>query len=113
MILREAVSQIEHLHDEQVIYAAKRGGKWTEISPCILYPKPRYRTEVNLLPLHLPHSGDGSSTDGDYEYMLEVSLAQEVVEAYRYFKDKEHLSDDEKLQAIIYYAENDAYLEDE
>lgn len=43
-------------------------------------------------------------------YLLEVWLAREVIAVWSNWRDGREPTSEEKLAAIVYYAENDAYL---
>ena len=50
------------------------------------------------------------STFGGLRYLLEVAVAREAVDVWRAWRPGETPSLGDKLAAIIYYAENDAWL---
>lgn len=57
-----------------------------------------------------PESGGVPNEAAGMEYLLEVFLAQEVAEVWRRWRPGREPTEDELCQAVIYYAENDAYL---
>jgi hypothetical protein len=55
-----------------------------------------------------PESEDGSSPAG-FEYLLEVSLALQVLDVWSRWRDGRKPTAAEAVQAVIYYALQDAY----
>lgn len=98
LTLFEVVSQLDSLPDEKIIYATRINGQWVAESPAFVEQEPDdgYIKQV----FH------GVET----EYLLEADLAKEVVEVYQDHYGKSKPSVEEKLKAIIYYAERDCYL---
>jgi hypothetical protein len=104
MTLLDVVRQLDELPDTDedeetpfVIYAARKDGHWTADSPAIVLAP----TDDDVVQV----------VEGvEYRYLLEVFLAKEVVEAYQEHHGTLRPTADEKLKAIIYYAEHDAYL---
>jgi hypothetical protein len=104
MTLLDVVRQLDELPDNAedeetpfIIYAAPHDGQWAADSPAVVLAPP----DGNVVQV----------IEGiEYRYLLEVFLAKEVVEAYQEHHGTLHPTADEKLRAIIYYAEHDAYL---
>ncbi|NEA65613.1 hypothetical protein [Streptomyces sp. SID12488] len=54
----------------------------------------------------------GEDPPADWRYLLEVFIAREVVEVWSSWRDSRVPSIGEACEAIVYYADNDAYQED-
>jgi len=52
----------------------------------------------------------GIQTPEGMKYLLEVELAKEVIQVWRDWRNGKEPSPLEKYQAVLYYEENDAYL---
>lgn len=52
----------------------------------------------------------GIQTPEGMKYLLEVELAKEVIQVWKSWRNGREPSPLEKYQAVLYYAENDAYL---
>lgn len=57
-----------------------------------------------------PDSGDLPKSAEGLDYLLEVSLAKEVAEVWRSWRDGREPSPEELCEAVIFYAENDAFI---
>lgn len=66
----------------------------------------------NVLVLQEPESGDlpQAAVDAGYEYLLECSLALEVLGVWSKWRLGRAPSPDEACEAVIHYAVHDAYL---
>lgn len=53
--------------------------------------------------------GDGSPAPG-MRYLLEVALAKDAIKTWSAWRHGRPPSSQEKVEAVIYYAEHDAYL---
>jgi hypothetical protein len=62
-------------------------------------------SQVRLLPLDV----DSSERTG-LRYLLEVELIKDVIEAWSDWRDGRVPNLEEKLEAVTYYADNDAYI---
>ena len=98
MTLFELICQLDQLDDEWVIYAVREDGKWTPGSKAVALPEP-----------------EDSNVDQVFEgvpmrYVLEVSLAREVIDVFQEHHGTRTPSDEERYQAVLYYAEYDCYL---
>ena len=91
MTLKEIIDHLEHLDNSLTICAA-RSPDWTGDS------------EAELRPAIEVPGGRG------FPYFLEVSVAKNVLQAWSYARDGRVPGMSETVRAIIYYAENDAYL---
>ncbi len=95
MRLSDLLAQIDSLDDELVIYAEKNPN-WSPNSHAAVLPEPE----------------DGRITEQlqGMTYLLEVFLAKEVLEVWSNWRNGNNPNLNEKCEAIIYYAEHDAYL---
>ncbi len=93
MSLRELVDSLNQLDPEFTIYAKR---DWSENSPAIACLAP----DDSTLP----------AAAADMDYLLEVYLAQEVVEVWKQWSGGKVPSSSEKCAAIIYYGMNDSYV---
>ena len=91
MTLLETIDQLERLDDGLTICAAKTP-EWTAVSNALLSA-----SDVPAAELPLP-------------YFLEVSVAKKVLSAWSFVRKGRVPTLSEKCEALIYYAENDAYL---
>ena len=96
MNLIEILNNINNLDDELVIYAVKNPN-WEMSSPAIALPEP----DINKLPSDLK----------EMSYFLEVDIVKEVLEVWSQWRNGQKPSNNEKFEAVVYYAENDAYIE--
>ncbi len=95
MTLADLMEQLDSLDDDLTIYAGKNPD-WSANSPAVVLPEPEDGG--------VPDEARGMS------YLLEVFLAQEVVQAWSEWRDGRKPTAIDKCEAVIYYAENDAYL---
>lgn len=93
--LAEIIEQIDNLGDNLTIYAHKNP-VWNIDSPAALIEMDEFEDEEPE-----PH--------GEMDYFLEVDIAREVLEIWRKQRDGRKPTEQEKFEAILYYAENDAY----
>ncbi|GEA89536.1 hypothetical protein [Cellulomonas cellasea] len=56
---------------------------------------------------------DGEAPPDGWTYLLELWIAQEVLEVWSAWRDERTPSLAEACEAVVFYAENDAYLSDE
>jgi hypothetical protein len=98
LTLYEVAEQLDSFPDDQTIYAVGHYEGWG----------PDTFATVRVAPDdgRIRHVFDGI----EMCYVLEINLAKEIVEAYQVHHGVSALSTEQKLRAIIYYAENDAYL---
>jgi hypothetical protein len=92
MELRQIIAALEKDHDEQLCIVAKR--PWTA------------QTEAQLVQLTEEFGVPPSILAAGYEYFLEVKTALEEV-----ICTVGTLSPEQRVGALLYYAENDAYPE--
>jgi hypothetical protein len=95
MTLAELISALENLEDDLTIYIAA-DSEWNASSLAIVRPE----SEDGGLP------PDASGM----EYFLEVYLAKQVLDVWQNWREGRSPTLQEKCEAIIYYAKNDAYL---
>ena len=91
MTLEEIISNLDSIDDSLTICVA-RTPIWTKNSEAELHPS---NLAVKDFPL---------------PYFLEISVAKEVLEAWSFARDGRLPSLEQKCEAIIYYAENDAFV---
>ena len=57
-------------------------------------------------------AGESNAVPLGYDYLLEVALALEVLETWRSWRGGQTPTPEEAAEAVIYYAEHDAYSRD-
>ena len=95
MTLADLMEQLDSLADDLTIYAEKNPA-WSEHSRGVVLPEPEEGG--------VPDEARGMS------YLLEVYLAKDVVEAWSGGRGGRKPTVKDKCEAVIYYAEHDAYL---
>jgi hypothetical protein len=93
--LGQIVARLDDLDEELIIYVVGRDN-WTMSTPAMALPE-------------MPDGDVPLERDG-LHYFLEVNLAREAVEVWSAWRDGRVPTLDEACAAIIYYADNDAYL---
>ena len=90
--LREVVARLDEFEDNDTIYAES--------------PSPTARAVVASEP------GDGSvpPSAAGLTYLLEVDAAREAIDVWRAWRPGAAPTLDDKVNAVTYYAENDAWL---
>lgn len=96
MTLREILEDLDKISDEFVIYASKND-EWNLDSPAALV----LLDDAAEVDLHL----------ADLTYFLEIEIAKEVLEVWKEWRDGREPTESERVEAVLYYANNDAYLE--
>jgi len=91
MTLKEIITDLESIDDSLTI-CAEKGAAWSDFSIAELHAS---HLAANQFPL---------------PYFLEVSVAKSVISAWSFARGGRIPNLKEKCEAIIYYAENDAYL---
>jgi hypothetical protein len=89
LTLRDVVERLDTFGDDQTIYAES--------------PTPSARAAVAT------ERDDGSPAPG-LEYLLEIAAAREAIDVWRAWRGGRQPSLDDKLEAVLYYARNDAWL---
>jgi hypothetical protein len=92
MTLRDVIARLDQFEDDETIFAESA--------------TPTARAVVGT------EARDGSppSTAVGLRYLLEVAVAREAVDVWRAWRPGQRPTLDDKLAAVIYYAENDAWL---
>lgn len=93
MMLRDTLASIEQLDEDATIYAAE---PWTAASPAVVALEGEQEAMDALR--------DGMA------YLLEVSIAREVIEVWAAWRGGRVPNPEECSEAVIYYAMNDSYL---
>jgi hypothetical protein len=93
---------VAHLNDIPI------GNRFEGPGPTIFARRP-WAPESDALVLRDEASDGMASTAPGHAYLLEVDLAQEVVEVWSAWRDGATPTAQEATLAIIYYAEHDAY----
>lgn len=91
MQLKEILQDLERLAENLTIYAQKKP-EWSADSESIAVFG---YEEIRL---------------GEFEYLLEIETVKEVIEVWRKWRDGRKPSVEEICEAVIYYAEYDAYI---
>lgn len=94
MTLRDIIKEVELLSDDLVVFATKKDD-WDVDGLAALV----ISSDMTELGIHLE----------DLSYFLEVEIAKEVVQVWREWNGKE-ANESERIEALIYYANNDAFL---
>jgi len=92
MTLAEAIERLEEFDADQIIYAVKT----TPVSEAVV----DYETD----------DGDVPASANGMRYLLEISLARDAIRVWSEWREGRQPTLDEKVQAVIYYAENDAFM---
>ncbi len=95
MTLRKVIEELQELSDDLVIFATK-GEEWQLDSPAALV----FTDDLQAL---------GTQMEG-LSYFLEVELAKEVLSVWQEWRNGRQPTEAEAIEAILYYADNDAYL---
>lgn len=96
IILAEIIKNIENLDDYALIYAVKNP-IWEMDSQAIVLECDEY-------------AEDDPEAPENMTYMISGSTAKEVLEVWRMWREGKIPNETERFDAIIYYAENDAYI---
>ena len=91
MTLEEIIKNLDHIDRSLTIYA-ERSPEWSRSSRAELRPAKERPGESR------------------YPYFLEIYVAKTVLQAWSFVRDGQEPNLGQKCEAIIYYAENDAYL---
>ena len=91
MTLQEAVNRLDELDDALTICVA-RSPLWSGTSEALLCPN------------------ELSAGESPLPYFLEVAVAKDVMRAWSYARGGRVPTLTESCEALIYFAENDAYL---
>jgi len=102
MELRDAVSQLDALPEDAILFVERIGGRFESTSPV-------YVLELTDEELKQPVKDIAQVRAPGAEYFLEVFIAREVVDGWRANHGGAVPTVDQALESITYYAENDAY----
>ena len=91
--LHEVLARLDDFEDSQTIFAT---APWTSNSETVV---------VNENDL-----AENAARPSGYSYLLEVALAKDALEVWRSWRADREPSTDERCEAVIHYALNDAYL---
>ena len=94
MTLREIINELDSFSEDLVIFAT-RDTTWQPDMPAALV----LDSDTDLIGVQLE----------DLSYFLEVEIAKEVVQVWREWNHGEP-AESQKIDALIYYADNDAYI---
>lgn len=94
LTLREALASIEDLDEEATIYVAR---PWDPAS-------------TTAIAIEGEETANRAIDEG-LAYFLEVSIAKEVIEVWGEWRGGRVPTSDERCEAVIHYAVNDAYLQ--
>ena len=97
MKLAELVQRLDSFGDDLTIYIESEKA-WCESSEVLVVPRSK--------------GNDLQNSHRTFKYFLEIDLAKEAVEVWSDWNDRIP-TNSEKCNAILYYAENDAYLQNE
>lgn len=86
MTLREVISLLDQFADDETIFAESA----TPTAEAVVTAEPEHAAPLR--------------------YLLEVNLAREAVEVWETWRPRQTASLDDKVAAVIYYAQNDAWL---
>jgi hypothetical protein len=106
MTLREVIEKLNQFHDNDTIFAQRVDGGFPSTSPAAVFT-------ISDDDLSMKTGEIASRECPGLSYMLEVSIAKEVLEAWSKQRDGRIPTTDEALHAVAHYAEYDAYLQEE
>lgn len=97
MTLADVMAQLDSFDDDLTIYA-EQNPDWSANSLAVVLPEPE----------------EGGVPDGaqGMSYLLEVFLAKEAIEVWSGWRAGRKPTVRDKCEAVIHYAEQDAYLPD-
>lgn len=92
-MLRDALASIDGFDEEATIYAREPWGP----------------TSAAVIAIEGEESATKAISEG-FTYLLEVSLAKDVIDVWSAWRSGDVPSADQRCEAVVYYAMNDAYL---
>lgn len=95
MKLTDLIQNLNNYSNDQVIYASS-------VKP--------WTGSTNVKTGLISDLVDNNYTPPNMEYFLEVSYAKEVLEVWANWRNGKLPNISEKIQAILYYVEHDAYI---
>jgi len=87
MTLRDVIERLDEFDDDQAIFAESAA------------PTARALVEA-----------EDASVTPELPYLLEVSLAREAIDVWQAWRPGRAPTLEDRLEAVVYYAENDAWL---
>ncbi|MEJ2600980.1 MAG: hypothetical protein P8Z00_21795 [Anaerolineales bacterium] len=100
MKLIELLDNINQFDDDSVIFVP-------------INSRPHEDTEAMVSRIILIDEPPGIQTPEGMKYLLEVELAKEVIQVWKDWRNGNEPSPFEKYQAVLYYAEKDAYFDED
>jgi hypothetical protein len=95
MKLREVIDNLEQFDDDLVVFVSTES-VWNPDSEAVLIPSPNLAERTGQLPR--------------FSYFLEVEIAKDVLDVWRKWRNNREPTGEERLEAVLFYAENDTYL---
>ena len=92
MILREVIDRLDEFDDDETIYAASAGAT------------------ARAVVAAEPEDGSVPPVAAGLTYLLEVTAAREAIEVWANWRQGQEPTLNDKLAAVTYYAQNDAWL---
>ena len=92
MTLRDVIETLGSFDADQIIYVAG------------------YTPQAEAIVDYETSDGDMPASASGMRYLLEVSLARDSIRVWSEWRDGRVQTLDEKVQTVIYYAENDAFM---
>ncbi len=96
MTLREIINQLDTLPDDSTIYATRMEEWQLDAPAALVLEEDTIELGVQLEDLH---------------YFLEVYLAKEALKLWSEWRNNALPTEQERLEAVVYYASNDAYID--
>ena len=92
LTLRDVIARLDDFTDDETIYAESPAAS----AQAVVAPE--------------PENASGAAAVAGLPYLLEVATAREAIEVWRAWRPGQAPTLDDKLAAVIYYAEHDAWL---
>ena len=92
MKLTDVIQNLERFDDDQTIYA-------TDTTP-----------DADASVDYEADDGSQAPSANGMRYVLEVSLAKDAIRVWSEWRDGRQPSPDERMRAVIFYAENDTFM---
>ena len=102
MNIKETIARIATLPDGAMLFAERRKGRFVPESECVVVNVPESEISTaagRLAEMYAPGK----------HYFLEVPTVMDVLEAWSKQRDGAKPSKAQAVEAVIFYAENDAY----
>ena len=96
MTLRKIISDLSTLSDDLVIYATKQD---------------TWQVDARAMLVRDEDASAIGELMEDLAYFLEVDIAKEVIEVWSDWRDGRIPTEEERLDAVSYYASHDSYLD--